>query len=69
MHDPAQAAFLSAACPPEEQDRAAPEGITIVEAKNVTNLESHAEGLAQRPADLTFIQDHCASLATLSRLR
>ena len=44
-----------------------PPGITIVETKNVTNFEAHADGLAARHADLTFFQEHCATAATMAR--
>ena len=43
--------------------------ITVVETKNVTNFESHAEGLAHRPADLTFFQEHGGSTTTMNRLK
>ena len=44
-----------------------PPGITIVETKNVTNFEAHADGLASRNADMTFFQEHIASSATMAR--
>ncbi len=63
-----RSAFIHATPDPELHSPAAPPGITIVETKNVTNFETHAEGLATRHADLTFFQEHCATNATMSRL-
>ena len=63
-----RSAFIHATPDPELDTTATPPGITIVETKNVTNFETHAEGLANRHADLTFFQEHCATTATLSRL-
>ena len=53
---------------PQLQSTAPPPGIAIVETKNVTNFETHADGLATRRADVTFFQEHCATSSTMSRL-
>ena len=42
-------------------------GFTIIETKNITSFSSYAEGLAQRCADVTFFQEHCASSAAMAR--
>ena len=42
-------------------------GLTIIETKNITSFTSFAEGLAQRRADVTFFQEHCASSAAMAR--
>ena len=64
-----QLALIQSTCPPEPALPPPAAGIAVIETKNVTNFESHAEGLAHRPADLTFLQEHCGSTTTLNRLK
>ena len=64
-----QLALIQSTCPPEPALPPPAAGIAVIETKNVTNFESHAEGLAHRPADLTFFQEHCGSTTTMNRFK
>ena len=43
----------------DQQTPSVPDGIAVLESKNVTSFEKYEQGLARRSADLTLFQEHC----------
>ncbi len=46
--------------PYDEPDTQPGRGISVIEVKNITCLNTHAVGLAKRRADFTLVQEHAA---------
>ena len=55
--------------PYDEPDTKPGRGISVIEVQNITYLNTHAAGLAQRRADLTLLQEHAANKFEAARFK